>query len=207
MISSSSLRLGFGRSVPKAMMAVLVVLMLASLPTVSANPIMDYIISKVTSIQDTLIDFWAERTPIERWFLGIVGVLMFAGFTGLDGGKPGLKQVPLSEAKDPENPRVYFDMTIDDKPAGTIVMELFMNIVPKTADNFRALCTGEVGKGSSGKPLHYKGSIFHRVSKSGTCTSMHFLFPWISALLTIIVFIGHFSAIVVPSFMCQGTSF
>lgn len=61
------------------------------------------------------------------------------------------------------NPKVFFDITISDKPAGRIVMELFADTVPKTAENFRALCTGEKGMGKSGKPLHFKGSIFHRV--------------------------------------------
>ncbi|HMU40659.1 MAG TPA: peptidylprolyl isomerase [Pseudomonadota bacterium] len=54
------------------------------------------------------------------------------------------------------NPKVYFDITIADKPAGRVVFELFADIVPKTAENFRALCVGhEAG--------HYQGSIFHRV--------------------------------------------
>jgi len=61
------------------------------------------------------------------------------------------------------NPRVFFDVSIGGAPAGRIVMELFADQVPKTAENFRALCTGEKGSGKSGKPLHYKGSSFHRV--------------------------------------------
>jgi peptidylprolyl isomerase len=60
-------------------------------------------------------------------------------------------------------PKVFFDVTIGGKAAGRIVMELYNDVVPKTAENFRALCTGEKGTGQSGKPLHYKGSKFHRV--------------------------------------------
>lgn len=58
--------------------------------------------------------------------------------------------------------RVFFQISIAGKPAGRIEFELFDHIVPKTAENFRALCTGEKGIGKSLKPLHYKGSIFHR---------------------------------------------
>jgi peptidyl-prolyl isomerase D len=61
--------------------------------------------------------------------------------------------------------KCFFDITIGGAPAGRIVFELYDDIVPKTALNFRCLCTGEKGIGVSGKPLHFKGSIFHRVIK------------------------------------------
>jgi peptidylprolyl isomerase len=67
------------------------------------------------------------------------------------------------------NPVVFFDMTIGGKPSGRIEMELFADDVPKTAENFRALCTGEKGTGKSGKPLHFKGSAFHRVIPNFMC--------------------------------------
>merc|ERR1712166_1559032 len=62
--------------------------------------------------------------------------------------------------------KVFFDVEIDGSAAGRIVFGLFGDEVPKTADNFAALCTGEKGIGKSGKALHFKGSSFHRVIPS-----------------------------------------
>jgi peptidylprolyl isomerase len=67
------------------------------------------------------------------------------------------------------NPHVFFDITIGNTPAGRIEFELFADTTPKTAENFRALCTGEKGMGRSGKPLHYKGSGFHRIIQQFMC--------------------------------------
>ncbi|KYQ91348.1 cyclophilin D [Tieghemostelium lacteum] len=62
--------------------------------------------------------------------------------------------------------KVFFDIAKGKSPLGRVVFELFTKDVPKTAENFRALSTGEKGIGKQGKPLHYKGARFHRVIKN-----------------------------------------
>jgi len=65
--------------------------------------------------------------------------------------------------------RVYFDMSVGEAAQGRIVFELYYDDVPRTCENFRALCTGEKGEGTSGKPLHFAGSSFHRIIKGFMC--------------------------------------
>lgn len=67
-----------------------------------------------------------------------------------------------AHAEDKKLPRVFFDMSADGKPIGKIVIELRSDVCPKTAENFRALCTGEKGFG-------YEGSTFHRVIPGFMC--------------------------------------
>ncbi|KAK9832082.1 hypothetical protein WJX81_005152 [Elliptochloris bilobata] len=67
------------------------------------------------------------------------------------------------------NPVVFFDVKAGNKDLGRIEMTLRKDVVPRSAENFRALCTGEKGVGRMGKPLHFKGSTFHRVIPDFMC--------------------------------------
>lgn len=100
---------------------------------------------------------------------GGVLVILFLLFNSMSGSSKQGPTVDLKDATSPENPKVFFEVEIGGEPAGKIVMELFAKVCPKTAENFRCLCTGEKGNTSRGKPLHFKDSCFHRVIPGFMC--------------------------------------
>nr|CTP81532.1 BMA-CYN-11 [Brugia malayi] len=67
------------------------------------------------------------------------------------------------QLRHPDNPVVFMEMTAGGAPIGTIKMELFADVCPKTAENFRQFCTGEYRR--DGVPVGYKNAQFHRVIK------------------------------------------
>ncbi|KAK8132827.1 hypothetical protein PG999_001000 [Apiospora kogelbergensis] len=79
-----------------------------------------------------------------------------------------------TQLPDSGNPLVFFDITLGGEPLGRITFELFKDVVPRTAENFRQFCTGE-SKTPMGKPQGYKGSKFHRIIPSFMCQGGDFL--------------------------------
>jgi peptidylprolyl isomerase len=125
-----------------------------------------------------------ETGMTHRLVILLRGVVLLAGIAVLpacstnrpnaEGGQPAaLRQVIQGEdykpfhTVNPKNPRAFFEIAIDGKPAGRIEMELFADTCPKTAENFLQLCVGTTSK--AGKPLAYKGSSFHRVIPDFMC--------------------------------------
>ncbi|KAK3256616.1 hypothetical protein CYMTET_34254, partial [Cymbomonas tetramitiformis] len=111
------------------------------------------------SVSDNMMSFFAAAIAL---YFGLN--LLFG-----EGKVKRGEQVPLAAANSPSNPHVFFDIAIGTEKVGRIEFQLFSNIVPKTTENFRALCTGEKGEGPSGKPLHFKGSEFHRIIPGFMC--------------------------------------
>jgi len=90
---------------------------------------------------------------------------------------------------------------------GRIIFELFNDVVPKTAENFRSLCVGDKGVGKNGKPLHYKGSVFHRSKFKKLFHRMFKFFISIITRFSCFFYLIFFLSSVIKDFMIQGGDF
>ena len=86
-------------------------------------------------------------------------LLAFILFVSL--AEPKRKSVPIH--LNTITHKMFFDIEIDGQPIGRIIFGLYGNTVPRTVENFKSLCVGDKGVGGRGVPLHYKGSVFHRI--------------------------------------------
>lgn len=97
--------------------------------------------------------------------------------------------------------RVFMDISLGGLPSGRIIFELYNDTVPKTAENFRALCSGDMGPGATtGKPLTYKVCTSWEQLKYSNLQPVYFDF-------TNIIFQGMIFHRVVKDFMIQGGDF
>ena len=111
-----------------------------------------------------------EKHMLARLFLIASVIISFSACEPVQvAGQQGDQQPQMASKDAKVKHKVFFDIKIDDEDTGRIVMGLFGHDVPRTAENFRALCTGEKGIGESGKPLHFKGSTFHRIVPGFMC--------------------------------------
>jgi len=102
--------------------------------------------------------------------LAVVGLILLVCHLYRQGPQvPHAPAISIEEASDATSPHVFFDIEIGESQAGRIELELFTKVAPKTAENFRSLATGEKGIGKAGKPLHFKGSTFHRIIPGFMC--------------------------------------
>jgi len=110
----------------------------------------------------------AMANPMPLALLGLFAFQMVQQYFS-KGSTADMKELKIDEIKSEENPKVFLDIKIGDDKVEKVGIELFSKSYPKTAENFRALCTGEKGDGKSGKPLTFKGSTFHRIIPGFMC--------------------------------------
>jgi len=104
--------------------------------------------------------------------MGVAGVGLSAACTRFMSSSGVGPVVPLDRASCEANPRVFLDVSIGGRRVGRIEIELFANVCPKTAENFRCLCTCEKGSGGSsgrGPPLWYNQIHFDCVIPGIMC--------------------------------------
>lgn len=122
----------------------------------TTNKVCYLVLSLASEAREHNPEFFFTFPPCSVFPLYSYLPLTFQSQFGLPRAHPNMKNI--------NNPCVFFDIAIGNVAAGRIIMELFADVVPKTAENFRQLCTGEK-KGIDGLPMGYKGAPFHRVLK------------------------------------------